>query len=84
VEGAPADVLLVRYDPRTLFIPIRRGENGGKTLPHKNVVRDIVRLGAWTGQPARFVLPPAADPTWRAAVLIQAAGSGPILAAAKG
>ena len=40
-----ADVWLVRYDPRTLEVAIKRGENAGKTLPHKNIVRDIVRLG---------------------------------------
>jgi hypothetical protein len=88
VGGAPAagpsDVWLVRYDPRIIEVPIRRGENGGKTLPHKNIVRGLVRLGSWRGQPVRFALPPSADPAWRVAILVQAAGTGPILAAARG
>ena len=79
-----ADVWLIRYDPRVVMIAIRRGENGGKTLPHRNVVRQLVRLGRWSGHAARFGLPPAADPVLKTAVLVQAAGAGPILAAARG
>jgi hypothetical protein len=65
-------------------VPIRRGENGGRTLPHRNVVKEIVRLGVWNGAPARFVIPPASDPALATAVLVQSAKAGPILAAAKG
>lgn len=80
---AGADVWLVRYDPRTIEVPIRRGENGGKTLPHKNVVRELTRLGSWDGRAQRFALAPA--PAGLAtAVLVQAAHGGPILAAARG
>jgi len=83
-SGKPADVWLVRYDPRVVQVAIRRGENGGRTLPHRNVVRELVRLGGWSGQPARFSLPAGADPALRTAILVQTAGAGPILAAAKG
>jgi hypothetical protein len=79
-----ADVWLVRYDPRIVQVAIRRGENGGRTLPHRNVVRELVRLGVWSGPAARFSLPASPDPALRAAVLVQTAGAGPILAAAKG
>lgn len=79
----PADVWLVRYDRRTLPVPISAGENGGRTLPHKNIVRDLVRLGVWTGAPVSFPLPPAADPNFATAVLLQKQNGGPILAAAK-
>ncbi|PNA32799.1 DUF1223 domain-containing protein, partial [Pseudomonas sp. MPR-AND1A] len=43
-----AEVLLVRFDPRVVNVPIRRGENGGRTLPHRNVVKELVILGTWT------------------------------------
>jgi hypothetical protein len=79
----PADVWLVRYDPRVIQVPVRRGENSGRTLPHKNVVRDLVRLGAWVGPSIRFSLPPAAAGLF-SAVLVQTASGGPILAAARG
>jgi hypothetical protein len=79
-----ADVWLVRYDPRIVQVAIRRGENGGRTLPHRNVVRELVHLGAWRGQPETFSLPASRDPALRDAVLVQTSGAGPILAAAKG
>lgn len=81
---AGADVWLVRYDPRTLQVPVRRGENGGKTLPHRNVVKELVRLGGWSGPAARFALPKPADPALKTAILIQSPRGGPILAAARG
>jgi hypothetical protein len=83
-SGRGADVWLVRYDPRIVQVPIQRGENGGRTLPHRNVVRELVRLGGWNGMATRFALPPSHDPALKSAVLVQSAGAGPILAAARG
>lgn len=79
----PADVWLVRYDPRTLQVPIKAGENGGRTLPHRNVVRELVRLGGWTGEAARYQLPAAQDPAYRTAILVQGVLGGPIITALK-
>jgi hypothetical protein len=84
VTAQPADVWLVRYDPRLVQVAIRRGENGGKTLPHRNVVKELTRLGAWSGASAHYALPPAADPALKTAILIQLPRGGAILAAAKG
>src|SRR5437879_4467497 len=78
-----ADVWLVRYDPNTVQVPIRRGENGGKTLPHKNVVRELTRLGAWNGGQRSYAVP-AGPAGLKTAILVQAGPGGPILAAAKG
>src|SRR5260370_28107267 len=77
-----ADVWLVRYDPRTLEVQVRRGENAGKTLPHRNIGRELVRLGGWSGQAERFSVP-ADDPGLGTAILVQTDAAGPILAAAK-
>jgi hypothetical protein len=79
-----ADVWLVRYDPRVIEVPIRRGENGGRTLPHKNIVREFTRLGSWRGAAETFALPPPRDPALRTAILVQETAGGPILAASKG
>jgi hypothetical protein len=79
-----ADVWLVRYDPRIVQVPIKRGENGGRTLPHRNIVRQLTRLGGWAGRFETLPIPPAADPALRTAILVQGPGGGPILAAAKG
>jgi hypothetical protein len=78
-----ADVWLVRYDPRVQLVAIRRGENGGKTLPHRDIVRQFVRLGGWFGAARSFPLPRAASPGLKTAILVQTATGGPILAAAK-
>jgi len=86
ISAAPrqtADVWLVRYDPRVVQVPIRRGENSGRTLPHKNIVRELTHLGQWTGDAKTLALPPQTDPALRAAILVQKPGGGPILAAAK-
>ncbi len=77
-----ADVWLVRYDPHVVEVEIRRGENAGRTLPHKNVVRELVLLGHWDGEAASFPAPAAAAGLAEA-VIVQTAGAGPILAAAK-
>ena len=76
-----ADVWLVRYDPRQVEVPVRRGENQGRTLPHKNVVHGLTRLGQWTGVPLTKEFAPA-EPGLRTAVLVQAGRGGRILAAA--
>jgi len=78
-----ADVWLIRYDPSLIEVPVLRGENAGRTLPHKNVVRELVRLGGWSGEAKRFSLP-AGDPALTTAIIVQTSGAGPILAAAKG
>ena len=64
-------------------MPVRAGENTGRTLPHKNVVKSLTRLGAWRGSAISFPLPPGA-PGLATAVLVQTRGLGPILSAAKG
>ena len=77
-----ADVWLIRYDPRVVEVPVRRGENGGRTLPHANVVRDLVRLGDWQGQTVGFALPAGASDL-ATAVIVQRPNGGPIIAAAR-
>ena len=78
-----ADVWLVRYEPRTINVSVARGENEGVTLPHRNVVRELTRLGSWSGQAATFKIPPA--PSGLAtAILVQRPNGGAILADYKG
>ena len=81
-QGPGALVLAVRYDPAVVQVPIRRGENGGRTLPHRNVVREVVRLGGWSGGAHSFPLP-ASRPGLKTAILVQAGPGGAILAAAR-
>lgn len=77
-----ADVWVAFYDPRSIAVPIRAGENGGRTLPHRNIVRRLVNLGRWTGQPVRYPTP-ALNTGLAVAAFVQGGGGGPVLAAAK-
>ena len=77
---SPATLWLVRYDPRTIQVAIRAGENGGRTIPHRNIVRDLVPLGTWTGAAKRFVMP-STMPGMGTALILQAGRGGPIIAA---
>lgn len=80
----PADVWMVRYEPRAIAVAIKAGENGGRTLPHRNIVRELVKIGSWRGGVARFAVPAATSPGLAVAVLVQTGAGGPIIAASRG
>jgi hypothetical protein len=79
--GRSATVWLVHYDPREQAASIAAGENRGRTLPHRNVVRALTRLGSWTGTAQRLTTTAPSNPAWRSAVLVQLGTGGPIIAA---
>ena len=81
-KSGAAKVWLVDYDPRNVAVPIRAGENGGRTLGHRNVVHHLTALGAWTGTKATYALPRAQTGLSRA-ILVQSGVGGPILAGRK-
>lgn len=76
-----ANVWLVRYDPRTQQIAIRSGENTGRTLPHKNIVRSLEKLGEWKGVAENFKLPAAPTGQLKSVILLQRRSAGEIIAA---
>jgi hypothetical protein len=78
----PVDIWLVRYDPRSIAVPVKAGENGGRTLPHRNIVRELVKLGRWQGGAASYTLPQPRLPGLATAALVQVGAGGPIVAAA--
>lgn len=86
VAAAPTDktatVWLVAYDPRTVQVPIRAGENNGRTLPHRNIVKQLVSLGSWNGKAASYTAP-ATPAGLKRAVLVQAGAGGAIVAAVR-
>jgi hypothetical protein len=78
-----AEVWLVRYDPREQEVAVRGGDNRGQTVMHRNVVREIERLGSWRGRPQAYRLPKAAEDGLRTVVIVQAARGGRILGVAE-
>lgn len=73
------EVWLIRFDPREQEVAVKSGDNKGQTLPEKNVVRELTRLGAWRGKPVAFHLPPASDEGLKTVVLVQAGHGGRIV-----
>ena len=81
-SAVPATVWLVLYD-REHVTPVKRGENAGATLVNRNVVRELRRLGQWTGEAIEMALDIAPDAAGDGcAVIVQTGLTGPILAAA--
>lgn len=78
----PATLWLIRYDPRSIAVPIRSGENGGRTIVHRNIVRQMMVLGSWSGRATRYVLP-AGNRTYKTALILQSGRGGPIISARK-
>ncbi len=70
---------------RKAEVPVRAGENKGKSLVYTNVVREIVPIGMWRGKPmnVRIARHSVLKPETEAfAVLIQQGDGGPIIGAA--
>jgi hypothetical protein len=79
-----ADILLAIVQS-SATVRITRGENAGKTITYRNIVRSLTRIGGWDGTAATLAHPiPVADGVDGASyvVLIQQANAGPILGAA--
>jgi hypothetical protein len=73
------EVWLIRYDPREQDVAVKSGDNKGQTIAHKNVVREVRRLGAWRGRPIAFRLPAASDDGLKSVVIVQAGRGGRVL-----
>jgi hypothetical protein len=78
-EGG-AEVWLIRYDPDDRSVKVTAGDNRGQTVVEHDVVRDLVRLGAWNGESKSFHAPPASEGGLKTAIVVQAAHGGRIVA----
>ncbi|MFN3512684.1 MAG: DUF1223 domain-containing protein [Phenylobacterium sp.] len=78
-----AEVWLIRYDPRVQEVTVRKGDNRGRTVEHRNVVRQISKLGVWRGRPTAYRMPPPEEEGLVTAVIVQAPQSGAVLALAQ-
>jgi hypothetical protein len=70
---------------RRVDVPIKRGENSGKSISYFNVVREMSPIGMWTGQPLTVKLERHAITQTGSdvhAVLLQQGQAGPIIGAA--
>lgn len=86
-EGKPAKEATVWFAvvSRKVEVPIKSGENGGRSIVYTNVVRELVPIGVWSGKAMsiRIARHAALRPETDAfAVLIQQGEGGPIIGAA--
>ncbi|MDJ0992821.1 MAG: DUF1223 domain-containing protein [Dinoroseobacter sp.] len=63
-------------------VAIKRGENAGKTVHYTNTVKEFVDLGEWDGSGPTSMRHKAPNGD-KAAVLVQKAGMGPVVGAAR-
>jgi hypothetical protein len=77
------DIWLVRYDPHLLTVAVKEGDNKGQTVSHRNVVRQLVRLGEWSGRRGVFHLPAAPEEGLVTLILVQGRDGGRIVSALK-
>lgn len=75
------EIWLVRYDPKAQSVTVKNGETRGSTIVEHNVVRELIRLGAWRGKPRIYRLPAPADDNLTSVVIVQGARGGPIITA---
>lgn len=80
------DIYLVNYDPRAQVVKVGKGPNKGKKITHKNLVKDVIRIGEWTGGNLTLTLPDMssmAETGLDTVAVVQGAMGGPIVAAQK-
>lgn len=81
-SGQDYDIFFVGFDAKHTT-EVLRGENRGMTLVNSHIVRDLERVGHWSGGPVDLTVPLAGKKgDGGCAVLVQAAANGPIVAAA--
>ena len=76
-----ANVFVVMYDDEH-FTAVRRGENRGKKIRNRNVVRDLQHITTWTGEATEIAISYGGRDAKKGAVLVQSATTGAILGAA--
>lgn len=79
----PADVWLVRYDPKPSTVKVKGDDRKIRSVTVYNVARELVRLGAWRGQARSFALPAAKTEGLTPVVLVQARDGGRIVTAGR-
>jgi hypothetical protein len=82
VSKGGAEVWLIRYDPRSVEVTVKAGDNRGETVVQKNIVRQIQRLGVWRGNPRAFRLPAPTEDGLKTAVVVQGPRGGRVLGVA--
>jgi hypothetical protein len=73
-----ADVWLVRFDPEERTTRVKTGDNKGKLVSERYVVRELVRLGGYAGGERSYALPAPTEAGLSTLVLVQGTKGGRI------
>ena len=57
MEVGSFDICLVDYDPKMQVVKIGKGPNKGKKITHRNMVKEIIKIGEWHGGNLMIALP---------------------------
>ena len=79
-----SEVWLVRYDPQEHGVRVKTGDNKGKLVSQRYVVRELTRLGGYAGGTRSYALPKASADGLSTLVMVQGVRGGPILGVSKG
>jgi hypothetical protein len=80
------DICLVNYDPKVQVVKVGKGPNKGKKISHRNLVKDIIKIGEWTGGNLTIGMPDMSQMIGtglETVAIVQGAMGGPIVAAQK-
>ena len=78
------DVWLVRYDPQPHTVKVKSGDNKGKSVTQRFVVRELTRLGGYTGGVRSYRLPKPTSEGLSTLVLVQGVRGGGIYGVGQG
>ncbi len=81
--GGHADVWLVRYDPQVHSVRVKTGDNKGKLVVQRDVVRELTRLGGYAGRARIYALPKATTDGLSTLLMVQGVRGGPIFSVAR-
>jgi hypothetical protein len=79
-EAEGHDIMLVRYDPQEQVVKIGKGINKGKKLTHRNLVKEVTKVGEWNGGNLTIALPEAGHTGLETVAFVQAGPGGAIVA----
>ncbi|WP_174302174.1 thioredoxin family protein [Caulobacter sp. S45] len=79
-----AEVWLVRYDPQEHSVRVKTGDNKGKLVLQRYVVRQLTRLGGYSVGVRTYAVPKALMEGLSTLVMVQGVRGGPIEAVTKG
>ncbi|KAJ9602094.1 hypothetical protein H2200_013454 [Cladophialophora chaetospira] len=77
------DVIIVKYDPALQTIKPDKGPNKRVKIPHRNVVKELMKVGEWAGGITSIQLPPFKRDGLEKVAFVQGGLGGPIIAALK-